>query len=201
MPTKNAPHPAMLARLDPENIPLVSKILALFGATSELHPLVLQSLFVRTRRGERVGVIVGDNHLNAYTLARLARAHGFNPTTLLAQIEFSRPFTCHQLHHCIANLVAEKSREWSALYVLGLLDPFYDEDIRLPIVAQLLNDALARLRHIALQELSVLVTISPPPSETTRGELIARVLRAADAYWQPSPIAINHFAATQSKLW
>jgi hypothetical protein len=52
-----------------------------------------------------------------------------------------------------------------------------------------------------LQKLSVLVTISPPPSETTRGGLIARVLRAADAYWQPSPIAINHFAATQSKLW
>jgi hypothetical protein len=101
----------------------------------------------------------------------------------------------------VVELITDKTKNWSALYVLGLLDTFYDEDIRLPIVSRLLNDVLARLRHIAKQQLSVLVTISPPPSETTRGEFITRVLRASDAYWQPSSIAIEHFVATQSGLW
>lgn len=99
------------------------------------------------------------------------------------------------------DLIADKTENWSALYVLGLLDTFYDEDIRMPIVSQLLNDVLARLRHIAKQQLSVLVTISPPPSETTRGKFITRVIQSADAYWQPSPVTIERFVATQSGLW
>lgn len=203
MTNQNARRPARLAVLDPETIPLPSKILALCGQNRALHPLVLQSLFLRIQRGEHLGVIVGDNYLNAYTLARLARAHDFNPATLLAQIEFSRPFTCHQLHHCIIDLVPDKQAQWRALYVLGLLDTFYDEDIRLPIAARLLQDILAQLRRIATQGLPVLVTLAPPPRETTRTEFIPRVLHAADAYWQPSPEAIEHAACTaqQIGLW
>jgi hypothetical protein len=99
--TKAALQCVPLRALDPERIPIESQVLALFGHASELHPLVLQSLFLRASRGERLGVIVGDNHLNEYALARLARGHEFDPSAVLSQIEFSRPFTCHQLHHCV----------------------------------------------------------------------------------------------------
>lgn len=173
----------------------------LFGPTPELHPLVLQSLFLRARHNERLGLIIADNHLNEYALARLARVHGFNPASLLARIDFSRPFTCHQLHHCIIDLVPAKTPRWRALYILGLLDTFYDEDIHLPIVSRLLGDILVRLRFFASQGLPVLITLAPPPSETTRAELILRVIHAADAYWQPSPEVIEHFIAQQIGFW
>jgi len=219
MTTRNAQSPTMLAVLDPESIPIPSKILVLFGPTSELHPLVLQSLFLRAQRDERLGLIVGDNHLNEYALTRLARAHGFNPAALLARIDFSRPFTCHQLHHCIVDLVPEKATRWRALYILGLLDTFYDEDIRLPIVLRLISDILIRLRLIASQGLPVLITLAPPPSETTRAGLIARVIHAADALarppgaalrrvndvpaWRPSPEVLEHAERTvqQIRFW
>ncbi|CAG0976652.1 hypothetical protein ANRL3_01853 [Anaerolineae bacterium] len=219
MTTKNAQSPTVLAVLDPEAIPLPAKILVLFGRASELYPLVLQFLFLRAQRDERLGLIVGDNHLNEYELARLARAHAFDPQTILAQIEFSRPFTCHQLHHCVVDLMPEKTNRWRALYILGLLDTFYDEDIRLPIVLQLLGDILTQLRFIASQGLPVLITLSPPPSETPRVELIARVIRATDALarppgaalrrvndvpaWRPSSVALEHAERTtqQIRFW
>ena len=200
MQTKNTLPRALLPALDPGRIPIESQILVLFGHAAELHPLVLQSLCLRASRGERLGVIVGDNRLNEYAMARLARARGFDPSAVLAQIEFSRPFTCHQLHHGVLDLVGERIGEWRALYVLGLLETFWDEDIRYAEATHLLGQVLARLSQIAAQNRSVLVTLSPPPAETTRLELIARVLDAADAYWQPSPRAVEHFAQ-QMSLW
>lgn len=176
-------------------------MLVLFGHASELHPLVLQSLFLRAARGEPLGLIVGDNRFDVYALARLARGSGFDPSALLARIEFSRPFTCHQLHHGVLNLVEARANAWSALYVLGLLETFYDEDIRYGDAAQLLQEILIQLRQIASQGLSVLVTLSPPPKETARQAFIARVIDAADAYWQPSPKAIEHLTAHQATMW
>jgi hypothetical protein len=197
---KNTPPRAPLPALDPGRIPIESQILVLFGHASELHPLVLQSLCLRASRGERLGVIVGDNRLNEYAMARLARGQGFDPSAVLAQIEFSRPFTCHQLHHCLMNLVGERTSQWRALYVLGLLETFWDEDIRYVDALHLLGEILTRLRQIAAQKRSVLVTVSPPPKETTRQELIARVLDAADTYWQPSSPAVEHFVQ-QLSMW
>lgn len=201
MRTKTALQFTPLVALDPEAIPIQSKVLALFGQTSELHPLILQSLFLHASRGEQLGVIVGDNRFDEIALARLARGRGFNPSALLARIEFSRPFTCHQLHHCVLNLVEERANDWRALYVLGLLETFWDEDIRYADVTRLLNEILTRLRQMAVQGLSVLVTISPSPKETTRQEFITRVIHAADAYWQPSPIVVEQFTAQQTAMW
>jgi hypothetical protein len=198
--TKNTLSSTPLLALDPGRIPIESQILVLFGHASELHPLILQSLCLRASRGERLGVIVGDNRLNDYAIARLARGRGFDPSAVLAQIEFSRPFTCHQLHHCVLDLVGERIDAWRALYVLGLLDTFWDEDIRYAEAMQLLGEILVRLRQIAAQNRSVLVTLSLPPAETTRRDMIARVLNAANAYWQPSPRVVEHFAQ-QMTMW
>ena len=201
MPTQTTLQCVPLPALDPERIPIASQVLALFGHAVELHPLVLQSLFLRAARGERLGVVVGDNRLNGYALARLARRYGFDPSALLAQIEFSRPFTCHQLHHGVVDLVPEKASTWRALYVLGLLETFWDEDIRYPIAARLLDEILSRLRWLARQNLPVLVTVSPPPKETARQEFITRVLHAADVpAWQPPPSVVER-AAEQMSMW
>jgi hypothetical protein len=199
--TKTALHQTCLVALDPAKIPIPSKVVLLCGPAAALHPLVLQSLLLRAFRQEQLGVIVGDNRFDAYLFARFAKARGFDPSALLAQIRFSRPFTCHQLHHCILNLVEKEVSHWRALYVLGLLETFWDEDIRYRDVTRLLNEILVRLRHIASQGLSVLVTVSLPPKETTRSEFVMRVMRASDAYWEPLRDPVEPFTARQTTLW
>jgi hypothetical protein len=201
MPTKNALRTRTLVAFDPEKTPSSAQILVLFGRGRELHPLVLESLFWRVSRGERIGLVIGDNRLDEYALARLARGCGFDPANLFAQIEFSRPFTCHQLHHCILDLITSKVDTWSTLYVLGLLETLYDEDIRYADASRLLNDILSRLEQIASQGLAMLVTVSLPPIDSPRKEFVARVIRAADAYWQPSPAAIEQLTLKQAALW
>lgn len=201
MQTKTALQQTYLVALDPAKIPIPSKIVLLCGPAAALHPLVLQSLLLRAFRHEQLGVIVGDNRFDAYLFARFAKARGLDPSALLPQIQFSRPFTCHQLHHCILDLAGKGVSPWHALYVLGLLETFWDEDIRYRDATRLLNEILVRLRHIALQGLSVLVTVSLPPKETTRREFVMRVTRASDAYWEPMPGAVEPFTARQTTLW
>src|SRR5512135_2453000 len=113
MENKIASHGAALRGIDPARLPYPSKVVALLGSSSQLSPLMLQSFLARTARGERVGVIAGDNRFDAYGLARLARAHHFDPARLLARIEMSRPFTCYQLHRRVVTLEEPKQGEWS----------------------------------------------------------------------------------------
>ena len=154
-----------------------------------------------TEMTPEAGVIIGDNRFDEFRLARLARAHQFDPAPLLQLIVFSRPFTCHQLHHCVVNLDATVTRGWSGLYLLGLLDTFWDEDIHYAEAARLLRDILARLNGLSENGLSVLVTLSPPPTKTNREAFIAQVLDATDAYWMPSPRALEAPAINQMSLW
>ncbi len=182
--------------MDPSQLPAASKIIALLGRADELHSLVLESLFLRAVRGERVGVIVGDNRLDAYTLARRARVQGFDPVELLARVELSREFTCYQLHHCIATLDTTRTDHWSALYVLGYLDTFYDEDVKYPEARRLLRTGLTRLKAIAMSGLPILVTLAPP-REPGREDFVDLVLHVVDAYWIPPPAVVARVAAEQ----
>lgn len=187
-----------LAVIDPEDIPIPSKIVALLGGGSQLHPLILQSLFLHAAR-EPIGVLIGDNHFNAFALSHMARRCAMDPTALLKRIDFSRAFTCHQFHHGVMNLITPNISRWRALYVLGLVRLFDDEDIEFAEASRLVDEILVRLREVAAQGLSVLVTAAPP-NIPERGVFIERLVRTADAYWQPSPMVVEHFAQ-QPTLW
>jgi hypothetical protein len=161
--------------------------------------------------------MIGDNHFDAYRLARLARTHGFDPGAILSRLALSRAFTCHQLLHR-ASVIAKSGlceatefvaaipppqapppgdpSPWHALYVIGLLDTFYDEDVRMPEASRLLAQLLARLRAIASAGLPILVTIAPP-RKTGREQFVETVKRAADAYWQPAPLVLEQFNTRQ----
>ncbi len=182
--------------LDPAHIPFPKKIIALCGDRKQIHSLVLQSLCLRAARGERLALVIGDNHFDAYRLARLARTHGFDPAVLLSCLELSRPFTCHQLHHRIASLAATRPYPYRALYVLGLLETFYDEDIRAYDAQRLAQKTLAHLKTIAAYGLPVLVTIALP-KQRGREHFVEIVKRAADAYWQPAPVVLAQVNAQQ----
>jgi hypothetical protein len=193
---------ASVATLDAKAIsPIQPKIGVLMGRAKELHSLVLDSIFTRISRGERVGLIVGDNLLDEYALAREVRRHGYDPSLLLAFIEFSRSFTCHQMNHAILNLDPIKIKEWGALYLQGLLETFFDEGIRYSEAERLLNESLIRLKQIAANGLPVIITVSPPAQEVHRQSFIGQVLRTADVYWTPTPKTIEHFTYQQLALW
>lgn len=181
---------------DPAQIPLPAKIIALLGESASIRPLLLQSLFIRAARGERLALIVGDNHFDAYRLARLVRAYGVDPGALLPCLALSRAFTCHQLQHRALAIEPNNQPAWHALYVIGLLDTFYDEDVREPEALCLLTQFLRRLRIVASQGLPILITAAPP-RQAGRAHFIELVKRAADAYWQPAPPVLEQFNAPQ----
>ena len=190
---------ATLRTIDPESLPVPSQIVSLLGSSRELHPLLIRSFLARTARGATVGAIVGDNRFHAYKLARLARAHHLNPDVLLTRIQLSRPFTCYQLHRRVVTIDSKTVQSWAALYVLGLLDTFYDEDVPHREAARLLREIARRLRELAADGLPILITLSQPPERSPRQQLVSLILEASDSYWQPSP-PILQLAAQQFTL-
>lgn len=177
--------PEFLALLDPAQIPVSQKMIALYGDRATIHSLILQSLCTRAARGERLALVIGDNHFDVYRLARLAAAQGLDPAALLPRIELSRPFTCYQLQHRITTL-APHAHPWNALYVTGLLEMFYDQDVRVRDAGRLLSITLAHLKTLAHSGLPVLVSMAVP-GQSERAHFVEWVKRAADVYWQPAP--------------
>ncbi len=168
--------PAPLAR--------APQLVALAASDASVHPFVVQSLAARAQRGEPVGIVVGHNRFDLYAFTRLARQHGFDPTRWLTHIHLSRAFTCHQLRHRLVTLDRAVTRAWRALYVLGLLDTFYDEDIEYHEAARLLDETLDALKRLACEGLPVLITLSPP-RQPGRERLVQSIARAVDDYWEP----------------
>jgi hypothetical protein len=172
------------AKIEPAQLPLPSQVAAVAARESYSHPLVIQSLATHAARGERLGVLVGHNRFDVYALSRLAIEHGLDPRPILERIELSRAFTCHQLHRRVLTLGAPQTGRWSALYVLGLLDTFYDEDVKQYEARRLLNECLMKLKEIAASGLPVLITVSAP-QEPGREHFLEEVARQADMYWEP----------------
>jgi hypothetical protein len=191
MTVLSVPASQQFVPVDSEQLPLPRQVNTLLGHSAELQPLVLRSVFARTRRLDQLGILVGDNRFDAYTLARLGAAHGIDPWTLTAQVEVSRAFTCHQLHHRVTNLSIAKLFKWSALYVLGFLELFYDEDIAQEEARRLLVASLARLKELAAGGWPVLITMARPPSKSNRDAFVEMVVEASDAYWEPSTFALS----------
>jgi hypothetical protein len=171
--------------MEAASFPLPARLVALAAHDSLAHPWVVQSLAAHAARGQSLGVLVGHNRLDVYALARLLREHHLDPRPLLARIHLSRAFTCHQLHRRIQTLGPAQARRWSALYVLGLLDTFYDEDVLRHEPVRLLREGLAHLQELAAGGLSVLITVSAP-KEAGREDFLRIVERTADVYWKPA---------------
>lgn len=159
-----------------------ARVIALQGPDSVIHPQVIQSIATRTTHAERVGLIIGHNRFALYALSRWARHHRIAPSELLERIDLSRSFTCFQLHQRISRLDAKTTNPWRTLYVLGLLDTFYDESVDYSTAARLLHASLAHLKRIAGAGLPVLITISLPKQPGREG-LIELVRNSADQNW------------------
>ncbi len=172
--------------VEPSQLSIPHQVIALAAPDASAHPLALNSLAARVERGELVGVLIGHNRFDLYSLMGWARQHKLNTQRLLAHVELSRAFTCHQLHRRLMTI--DPGRRWRALYVLGLLDTFYDESVPYHESAQLLHGCLVQLKQIARMGLPVLITLSLP-KEPGREGLIELVAHGVDEYWALSGYA------------
>jgi hypothetical protein len=72
-----------------------------------------------------------------------------------------------------------------ALYLLGLLDTFYDESVPLPEALRLLDQVLAQLRRQRARDtLVIIVTKLPPVKTADRTVMVQRVREQADAVYR-----------------
>jgi hypothetical protein len=146
------------------------------------------------RRGP-VWVVDGGNCFDALWIARHIAASGLAPGPALGRIHVSRAFTCHQLAECLLSL----SPYMGPLVVLGLLDTFYDEDVRLEEVRRLLNHTWPTL-HSRSRTSLVVVTLQLPEVAVPedRGQLYHAFVRLAD---RAVSLIADTEAISQLPLW
>lgn len=157
-------------------------------------PQVLAELALR---GEACGVIVAHNRLHAYAIGDAAVLAGGTRDAALRQIFILRAETCQQLHGALRRLETKPLR-FRFLFVLGLLAPFYDEDIRFARAEWLLIDSLRLLRLLSRQGAHLIVTLAPPPSASPREKFLSLVQQRVDLVLQPEIPVLETF--NQPKL-
>lgn len=176
------------------------RILLLYGETIP-HHLITQSLariLLRDLRqtsdpSPQLYLVDGANAFDAYGLARLITRQGQDPHVILKRIHVSRAFTCYQLAERIATLTPDaRLSSWRkgeggegspspALYLLGLLDTFYDESVPLTEARRLLDQVLAQLRQWrARGALVIIVTKLPPVKTEERVVMVQQIKGYAD---------------------
>jgi hypothetical protein len=173
--------PVVAAPHDPTHAGRRPQLVALVAPDALAHPHVIHSLALYAAQGERLGLIIGNNHFALHALTRLARQHGVDSRLLLTHIELSRAFTCHQLHYRVLSLDPQYLQRWRALYVLGLLDTFFDESVPFHESARLLQDVLQRLQELAREGLAILITAALP-DQPGRERLLDIVARHVEEY-------------------
>lgn len=147
---------------------------ALYGPDSVPLALALTAQIALRRP---VWVIDGGNRFDALWLAEYAARGGQAPEPVLARINVSRAFTCHQMAERILSLPAEAA----PLVILHLLDTFYDENVPITEARRLLNALWPVLRRRS-RGVPVALTVHPPRSERVadRECFYAGILRRAD---------------------
>lgn len=181
-----APHLSPQSLILFEGVTLATpQVVAVKASESFFQTKIIPSLAFHTARGERVGVIVGNNRLDVRAIAQLAHKHKLDPRPLLARIELSRAETCHQLYQALKDLPVTKQTEWSALYLVGFMDTFYDETPKYYEVRWLLVKSLNLLKTIASNGLPVLILCSTP-KQKGREHFMQLVTQRVDVYQEIS---------------
>lgn len=120
--------------------------------------------------GEACGVIVAHNRFDVYRIGDAAAEQGGTRDAALRQIFILRAETCQQMHGCLKRLVTRPLR-FRFFFLLGMLEPFYDEEIRYTRAEWLLADSLRQMRRLAERGAHLLLTLAPPPTPARSGFL------------------------------
>ena len=161
METVSAFRDPLLAALGPHASQ--ASIVAVNAPRVEIDAPLANALANLACQGEHIAVIIADNRLNVYAIGEAIEQQGGDRDNALQFIFILRAETCQQVHGCLKRLAAQPAR-FRILFLLGALEPFYDDDIRYPRAEWLLNDALRYARMLAERGMLVVMTITPPPT-------------------------------------
>ena len=181
---------------------LLQPRLALFWGSSTPTRALLAALTVLAARGHKIRVFDGGNRFDGYFIARLARRLSSDPRSILERIKLSRAFTCFQLAELIENTPGDgihdrsvstridgfdpphaTSESQSLLFVLDLLNTFYDESVPLRDSERLLNNTIGHLKRLASQGSVIVGAREPRVLVKERWTLLDQLQVAADVAW------------------
>jgi len=171
---------SIVPALDPRLLEAVAqrRITLLWGARAPTRTLLALLTYVAAQ-GEPVRVFDGGNCFDGYFVARLARRFQPDPYAVLERIRLSRAFTCFQLAELIENSPGDRS----PLFLLNLLDTFYDESVPLRDVERLLATSLTHLKRLATVGPVVVGAQEPRTLVKDRWSLLDQLQAAADGAW------------------
>jgi hypothetical protein len=173
-------HPGLGPSLEPALIEAAAgpRLTLLWGARAPTRSLLLL-LTIIASRGEGARAFDGGNCFDGYFVARLARRLDPDPHAVLDRIHLSRAFTCFQLAELIENTPADRS----PLFVLNLLDTFYDESVPLREAERLLATTLTHLKRLAAAGPVVIGAQEPRTLVKDRWSLLDQLQVTADSAW------------------
>jgi hypothetical protein len=125
--------------------------------------------------------LCGDNRFDPYAVARFARSQQKSPEEALGRILVARAFTAYQLDELIHRLDLPKTVEdaHGLIIISGVCAAFLDEDLTHTDAARLFYRSLWRLRDLAREGLTLLLTESEAPKQTHRAHFLTDLFRAS----------------------
>jgi hypothetical protein len=170
---------------------LLQPRLALFWGSSTPTRALLAALTVLASRGHPIRVFDGGNRFDGYFVARLARRLSNDPHATLERIQLSRAFTCFQLAELIENTgdfstpdpLNATPEDHSLLFVLDLLNTFYDESVPLRDSERLLHNTVSHLKRLASHGPVIVGAREPRVLVKERWTLLDQLQVASDVAW------------------
>jgi len=165
---------------------LQPRLMLFWGAHTPTRTL-LMALTALAAQGHALRVFDGGNRFDGYFVARMARrftgnttAQGpIDPHAILNRIRLSRAFTCFQMADLIENTPANPQ----PLFILDLLNTFYDESVPLRDTKRLLSLTLAHLKRLASIGPVIVGAREPRALVKDRWTLLDQLQLAADSAW------------------
>jgi hypothetical protein len=146
-----------------------------------LTRLALYGITLITTDGYAVWVLDGANSFNAYVVAKLARRWGYAPEPILGRIKLSRAFTCYQMKELVTQRLVSvlgPPRE-TAIFCLGLLETFYDEDVKLVDAVRMIKMISVMFTTLAQRGYTILITTREPRAEQKDRMVLLNLLKAS----------------------
>jgi hypothetical protein len=165
---------------------LQPRLMLFWGAHTPTRTL-LMALTALAAQGHSLRVFDGGNRFDGYFVARMARHFMVNtavqdpidPHAILNRIRLSRAFTCFQM----ADLIENTPISPEPLFILDLLNTFYDESVPLRDTKRLLSITIAHLKRLASTGPVIVGAREPRALVKDRWTLLDQLQLAAENAW------------------
>jgi hypothetical protein len=160
--------------MDALHFPLPNQLYLVVAPHAARGPML--DLAARLALHGSLRILDAGNQCNIYPIAQRLRRATSDLNAALRRIQVQRAFTCYQ----VATLLVETKPAATPTLVLDFLASFYDQDVKLPDAARLLEGCLGLLQRLA--ELApVLVSARPPAAACAERYPLLDSLRAVAA--------------------